>query len=146
MKKILRRAIGKLTKNKRKVSSTRLFQQADTYPMYEKLLKLMQNFTVSQLANTASKAFKQSIDEFLELNDAQMEGYDGSSKQRDLYIKFHWGHNHDFGDFRLDGRMGNRHIELITMFMIGFDLSPQSFAGLRVLDMLPAGLARPDIR
>src|SRR5713101_224048 len=31
-------------------------------------------------------------------------------RQRDLTIKFTWGHDHDFGSFQLKGRMGRRHL------------------------------------
>jgi 2-polyprenyl-3-methyl-5-hydroxy-6-metoxy-1,4-benzoquinol methylase len=135
MKKLLRRIVSQSAKDGGNVSPTRLLQQAETYPMYKKLANLMQNFTVSQLVNSDPKAFKQRIDEFLELVDAQAEGYINPSKQRDLSIKFHWGHNHDFGDFQLEGQMRDRHLELITLFTNGFDLSPKSYQGLRILDI-----------
>lgn len=135
MKQLLRRIKTQSTKNESETSPVRLLQQPETYPMYEKLIALMQNFTVSQLVNTDPKSFKQQIDEFLALVDAQSENYIDPSKQRDLSIKFHWGHNHDFGDFQLEGRMKNRHLELTTLFTDGFDLSPKSYQGLRVLDI-----------
>jgi SAM-dependent methyltransferase len=64
-----------------------------------------------------------------------MEGFKDPEKQRDLSIKFHWGHNHDFGTFSLKGRMGNRHILLLATFIDEFKVIPRSLHGLRVLDI-----------
>lgn len=67
--------------------------------------------------------------------DAKGEGYLDPSTQRDLSIKFHWGHNHRFADdLMLEGRMGDRHIRLLTRFMDEFGLE-RDLTGKRILDI-----------
>jgi hypothetical protein len=70
----------------------------------------MQQFKVDKLINVNKDEFKDKIEAFLSLSDFSMEGYQNSDKQRDLSVKFHWGHNHDFGDFYLKGQMADRHL------------------------------------
>jgi 2-polyprenyl-3-methyl-5-hydroxy-6-metoxy-1,4-benzoquinol methylase len=92
------------------------------------------NFRTDNLA-IDKKAFTITIDRFLKLNDYRMEGFSGSDKQRDLSVRFHWGHNHDFGDFKLNGEMGNRHLYLLATFMDMFGVPLKSLHGKRVLDV-----------
>ena len=35
-----------------------------------------------------------------------MEGYTDPAAQRDLSIQFHWGHDHDFGEFTAQQKVG----------------------------------------
>lgn len=79
-------------------------------------------------------AFRARIDEFLALDDYEMEGYSSPDMQRDKSVKFHWGHNHDFGDFKLEGVLGDRHIDLLASFIDDFGL-PRDLTGKRVLDI-----------
>lgn len=68
--------------------------------------------------------------------DADIEGFKDTQNQRDLSIMFHWGHNHRFNsDLSIDGRMGNRHINLISEFMTGFGLSDGFFEGKDCIDV-----------
>ena len=68
--------------------------------------------------------------------DVEIEGLPNSENQRDLSLKFTWGHNHDFGDgFHIKGRMGDRHISLIAEFMTGFDLDHDFFKGKSCIDV-----------
>jgi 2-polyprenyl-3-methyl-5-hydroxy-6-metoxy-1,4-benzoquinol methylase len=68
--------------------------------------------------------------------DWQSEGYFSPENQRDLSIKFHWGHNHKFAeDLFIQGRMGDRHISVICEFLVGFDLNEDYFNGKTVLDV-----------
>ena len=66
--------------------------------------------------------------------DAGIEGYQDPEQQRDLSIKYRWGHNHDFGSFKLDGQMGDRHINIIADLIDNFDL-PFDLSGKKVLDV-----------
>lgn len=67
--------------------------------------------------------------------DAVGEGFLDPAKQRDLSIKFQWGHDHDFGDGHCyQGRMGPRHIAVLARFVAEFDL-PLDLSGRRVLDI-----------
>lgn len=104
-------------------------------PSYSYLESLMSNYQVKDLVDVDHKSFKRRIDEFLQLQDHEMEGFKDPDKQRDLSIKFHWGHNHDFGDFQLKGRMGNRHNSLLAIFIDKFKVLPKSLDGRRVLDI-----------
>ena len=68
--------------------------------------------------------------------DSVIEGYKNSEKQRDLSIKFHWGHNHRFNDeIFVPGRMGDRHIHLMAEFMAGYKISYEGFANKKILDV-----------
>jgi len=95
----------------------------------------MHRYRTSQLVSVRPDEFRKDIETFLHMNDAGMEEFMDPRKQRDLSIKFHWGHNHDFGEFRLEGRMQNRHIDLLAGFMERFRLSPSDFTGKKVLDI-----------
>lgn len=104
-------------------------------PSVAHLQHLMRQYQTSALTHTSPTDFRQRIDQFLSLEDAPMEGYTARQHQRDLSIKFHWGHNHNFGDFQLDGKMGNRHIYLLATFIDMFNTLPKTLTGKRVLDI-----------
>lgn len=73
--------------------------------------------------------------EHIGIIDARSEGYLDPSVQRDLSIKYHWGHNHRIADdLVLEGRMGDRHINLLARFMDEFGLE-RDLTGKRVLDI-----------
>ncbi|MEL7092738.1 MAG: DUF1698 domain-containing protein [Pseudomonadota bacterium] len=68
--------------------------------------------------------------------DWQEEGYASPDGQRDLSVKFHWGHNHRFSDaFALTGRMSDRHITLMAEFIESFGLPPDHFSNKDILDV-----------
>jgi SAM-dependent methyltransferase len=104
---------------------------------YRYLREVFSRFTSANLVNLSPEEFKARIDNMLGSFDYRQEGYSGSQikYQRDLSIKFHWGHTHDFGDFRLEGRMRDRHIYLLADFCSYFSLSPQDFRDRCVLDV-----------
>lgn len=102
---------------------------------YNYLEKLMLCYQVKDLINVDEKSFKKKLDEFLQLRDHEMEGFKDPKLQRDLSIKFHWGHNHDFGKFSLKGKMKDRHISIIATFINDFKAIPLSLEGLKVLDI-----------
>jgi SAM-dependent methyltransferase len=107
----------------------------ETLPSYKYYSNLMLNYQVKNLVNTNPDSFKQKIFEFLELTDYKMENFDDPTMQRDLSIKFHWGHNHDFGDFILNGRLRDRHIRIITAFKDELKAFPKSLKGKKFLDI-----------
>lgn len=101
---------------------------------------LRQRFDIYQTPNLkgiSQKDFSQYIQSCIGKIDAQSEGYsdDELERQRDLSIKFHWGHNHDFGEFKLEGRMGDRHIRLLANFIALFPVSLQDFENKDVFDI-----------
>jgi SAM-dependent methyltransferase len=81
--------------------------------------------------------FRRQILDRLGTVDGSSEGYNDAEldRQRDLSVKFHWGHNHDFGDFQLTGRMADRHLDLMADFIDFFPLHLQNFEGKTVLDV-----------
>ena len=104
-------------------------------PSWNYLQNLMFNYQVNNLVNVDPKSFKRRIDEFLQLQDYEMEEFKDPDKQRDLSIKFHWGHNHDFGNFFLKGKMEDNHFRLVSTFIDHFGVLPKSLKGMKVLDI-----------
>jgi SAM-dependent methyltransferase len=94
-------------------------------------------YQTSNLKSISPEEFTQYIHSKIGEIDAQSEGYSDYEldRQRDLSIKFHWGHNHDFGDFKLEGRMGDRHITLLANFISLFPISLEDFKGKDVFDI-----------
>jgi 2-polyprenyl-3-methyl-5-hydroxy-6-metoxy-1,4-benzoquinol methylase len=97
--------------------------------------QLMLRYQTKNLVHTDAASFRKEMDRYLHLEDAAMEGYADPSQQRDLSIKFHWAFNHDFGDFYLPGRLGDRHITLISTILDWFPVLPKDLAGVRVMDV-----------
>ncbi|MGH7826966.1 MAG: class I SAM-dependent methyltransferase [Candidatus Binatia bacterium] len=102
--------------------------------------ELRNQFTIYQTSNLVSmgaEEFKEYIQSKIGVSDAKSEGYlqQELERQRDLSIKFHWGHNHDFGDFQVEGRMGGRHINLLANFTAIFPISLADFKNKEVFDI-----------
>lgn len=95
----------------------------------------MSRYRTDRLVNVTADAFRKRIDDFHQLRDHAMEGYSTPDGQRDLSIQFHWGHDHDFGSFSVPGRMGKRHLWLLSTFMDELRALPRRLEGKRVLDI-----------
>src|SRR6266511_1035625 len=108
------------------------FTRSPSFPFLQGLLS---RYRVDNLVDVSPSEFRRHIDEFLSMEDATMEGYSDPLKQRDLSIKFRWGHNHDFGAFRLAGEMRDRHLWLLSTFMDQFGTLPRDLNGKTVLDI-----------
>jgi SAM-dependent methyltransferase len=68
--------------------------------------------------------------------DLDVEGLRSKENQRDLSIKFHWGHDHRFNEKKsVKGRMGEHHIRLIAEFIAGFGIGMNHFLGKDVIDV-----------
>jgi len=68
--------------------------------------------------------------------DAEVEGLSTTENQRDLSIKFRWGHNHRFNDdLSISGQMTDRHIKLMAEFMVRNKLPLDHFEGKSVVDV-----------
>jgi len=50
-------------------------------------------------------------------------------------VEFCWGHDHDFGSFKLEGEMGTRHLWMLSRFFDHFDISPSQLKDQDVLDI-----------
>lgn len=114
--------------------------RARSLPSYPALAALMAAYRSDRLVpDVDAAAFEARIRTFLATADGRVEGYRDPSRQRDLSVRFHWGHDHDFGAFAVAGRMGDRHLTLLARFTDGFGAlpppGPSSLAGTRVLDV-----------
>jgi 2-polyprenyl-3-methyl-5-hydroxy-6-metoxy-1,4-benzoquinol methylase len=98
------------------------------------LRNLMKRYTTDHLVGITPELFEAKIREFIAIDNYEMEGYESPDMQRDVSVKFHWGHNHDFGTFQLEGQAKDRHIELLTKFIDDFGL-PRDLSGKRVMDV-----------
>ncbi len=68
--------------------------------------------------------------------DLEVEGLVSAENQRDMSLKFAWGHDHTFNDdFKVKGRMGNRHINVMTQFHTTYNFSKDYFNGKDVIDI-----------
>lgn len=99
------------------------------------LRRLMATYTTDRLVGVPAGEFRAHLESLVGSVDADSEGYADASRQRDLSIKFRFGHDHDFGDFRLDGQMGDRHLHLLAQFIDGVGGLPMDLTGKRVLDI-----------
>ena len=95
--------------------------------------ELRRRFAVYQTINlkgVAPEEFARYLNSQIGVIDTEVEDYSESEiqRQRDLSIKFHWGHNHDFGSFVLKGQTGDSHIYKLTNFI---DLFPVLLEDLR---------------
>jgi len=103
----------------------------------EELKRRFKAYQTSNLHDISTKEFSHYIRSRIGLIDAQSEGYSENEvkSQRDSSIKFYWGHNHDFGEFKLDGRMGERHINELANFMALFPVSFEDFCDKEIFDI-----------
>jgi SAM-dependent methyltransferase len=94
-------------------------------------------YRTDRLHGVTPAAVRQVIESRLGTVDAEAEGYSPLEleRQRDLSIKFHWGHNHDFGEFRVEGRMLDRHIDLLANFIDLFPIRAEDFHEKEVFDI-----------
>ena len=94
-------------------------------------------FKTCDLVRSDPASFRGHIESEIGRVDPEIEGYSASEvdRQRDLSVKFHWGHNHDFGAFAVEGRMGDRHIDLMAGFLTLFPVSVSHFQNASVLDV-----------
>ena len=68
--------------------------------------------------------------------DLKSEGLTSAENQRDLSIKFAWGHNHSFNnEFNVAGKMRNRHIDLMAQFQIKYNLPEDYFVDKDIIDI-----------
>jgi len=107
------------------------------YEFREQFSSAFRTLTVDRLKGISSSEFQHEIESRIDRIDPTSEGYspDEVDRQRDLSIKFHWGHNHDFGTFTLNGLSGDRHMDLLATFCAAFSLSPDFFRGKSILDI-----------
>jgi len=103
----------------------------------ETLRKCFRRYQTSNLKSITIEEFSRSVQCSVEVIDAESEGYIANElpQQRDLSIKFHWGHNHDFGTFQMVGRMADRHIGVLANFISLFAIRLEDFENRRIFDV-----------
>jgi len=103
---------------------------------YEKLKKLFEEkYSADSLQRVTFPQFKEDLDNRIQSERKNIQFNFDESKQRDLSIKFCWGHHHDFGrDYKLEGRMKDRHLRLVSEFVDTYGL-PMNLKGKKILDI-----------
>jgi|LSQX01.2.fsa_nt_gb 2-polyprenyl-3-methyl-5-hydroxy-6-metoxy-1,4-benzoquinol methylase len=92
-----------------------------------------ENYTLDKLINVNKEDFIKHVTS--RIDKISHENFVNSKFQRDLSIKFHWGHNHNFGDdLNLVGNMKNRHIDILNQFVNDYGL-PKDLSNKKVLDI-----------
>lgn len=122
----------------RKWRATAQFASATTAnEMHATLGKIFATYTTANLHGVSPQDFAKSIQSRIGAINIHGEDYsaDELERQRDLSIRYHWGHNHDFGSFQLEGRMGDRHIRLLANFIAFFPVSLDDFTNKCVFDI-----------
>lgn len=94
-----------------------------------------ERYSAAALSPDAFARLRGFIEGQLGTSDAAEEGYLDPALQRDMSVTYYWGHDHWFSDdFAMQGRMGERHIDLIAGFVDTLGL-PLDLSGKRVLDI-----------
>jgi 2-polyprenyl-3-methyl-5-hydroxy-6-metoxy-1,4-benzoquinol methylase len=89
--------------------------------------------TTNLLTDEAS--FRSRLAAYMADEDSVRERTNETENQNPHMVKFHWGHDHDFGTFELKGEMGTRHIWMLSRFFDHFGVAPTELAGREVLDV-----------
>lgn len=93
------------------------------------------NFSDRRVGRETVEVIRQYVTERMGKIDPYSEGFVDPSSQRDLAIKFHWGHDHRISDdFIIKGRMESRHIYILAQFIDQLGLE-RDLTGKRVLDI-----------
>ncbi|HJX30563.1 MAG TPA: DUF1698 domain-containing protein [Thermodesulfobacteriota bacterium] len=124
-------------RDKRAFQRSRSGIKSKTMEIREELQKRFKGYQTSNLYDISTEKFSHYVQSRIGVIDAQSEGYSENEleSQRDSSIKFYWGHNHDFGEFKLEGRMGDRHINNLANFMALFPVSFEDFRDKEVFDI-----------
>ena len=92
------------------------------------------HFQIQNVLPAYRDEFESNLKGRIGMIDGDIEGYSDNNRQRDFSVKFSWGHNHNFGDFSLEGQMGYRHLAILAEFMDNFGL-PEDLHGKKILDI-----------
>jgi len=122
--------IKKLILNKVKSFKNRIISNNATNNnvLLEHFRKLFSDYNTSNLVNISNDEFKSKIDFYL-------SEYDARTNLEDESNEFDWGHDHDFGDFQIKGKMADRHIIKLAYFCKLFDINKEYFNNKKVFDI-----------
>ena len=106
-------------------------------PLFKQLKQLFAVYNTSNLTGISASQFTDYIQSKIGDTDWESEGFtiDEVGQQRKATVKFYWGHDHDFGSFKLEGMMGARHVDVLENFINLFPISIDSFKGKKVFDI-----------
>ena len=101
------------------------------------LRRKLGRFGTASLPASSIQALREHIETNIGTIDSKSESYAAEDIpwQRDLSMKYHWGHTHDFGTFTVKGRMGWRHVNILAGFLSYFNLDEGYFNGKDILDV-----------
>jgi 2-polyprenyl-3-methyl-5-hydroxy-6-metoxy-1,4-benzoquinol methylase len=97
------------------------------YPSVPMIEKALAAYRTDRLA--------QGTPEELEAEVRRLAGQERVTDQPAERAWFGWGHDHDFGGFQVSGRMGTRHVWLLSRFLDQFSVPLDAIRGRRVLDV-----------
>lgn len=101
----------------------------------DQLAMLMRRrYAVDSLVGIGAETFEHRIREMIgsDIADRRLD----PSTQRDQAVRFSWGHDHDFGSFKLGGAMGSRHLGLVATF-VEWGALPWNLSGYSIADIGP---------
>ncbi len=99
------------------------------------LQSYLSEFQTAHLVGITDDEFEQNILQYLSLTDSSVESSSAEKNQPHRPEYSHWGHEHDFGKFALKGKMGTRHIWLLSRHLDCFHSIPLNLAGMNLLDV-----------
>lgn len=136
-KKMVDYVIKKLGYYQPNYSSINTIDESKVKRLSDKLRKNFSIYKTTNLQSVTVEEFTTYVQSQIGMINYQIEEYsaDELEQQRDLSIKFCWGHNHDFGNFKLKGRMGDRHINLLVDFTSLFPISLENLKNKNVFDI-----------
>lgn len=111
------------------------YLQSDDLPSIEHFNSLMDRYTTDQLVNISPEDFFEQIQLLVQDKHPDFEHFTDIEIQRTVSVKFEWGHNHDFGPFKIGGLMGDRHLKHMAVFKDHFGQNFDDLHGLSILDI-----------
>jgi 2-polyprenyl-3-methyl-5-hydroxy-6-metoxy-1,4-benzoquinol methylase len=102
--------------------------------MHQLHKKFIAHYQVENLINLDRHEFEKTLHGMIGNHDPEVEGFPSAEGQRDMSVQFRWGHNHDFGTFKMQGQMGNRHLGMVTA-AINAGVFSENLEGKKVLDV-----------
>lgn len=106
-----------------------------TQKTVETLKNLMKDwYSIDNVMPKFRNGFQEELLKIAEKNRDEKSTRDGTFHTKRLTEPLHWTHNHDFGSFRMEGSLGDRHIKIVSTFIDEYGL-PMDLTGIKVLDV-----------
>ncbi|MEO8342753.1 MAG: class I SAM-dependent methyltransferase [Gallionella sp.] len=111
------------------------YMQPGDLPSMDFYRQLMEKYKSTQLIGIGEIQFKSGLEMFLQESRPDFIRFSDVEIQRKQSIEFKWGHDHDFGTFKLAGNMGTRHLKHLCVFHDQFNRLPYDLTGKKILDI-----------